>query len=35
MPQCSSCALAENLPETSDFNGNYKYLKKLIQDLKS
>ncbi|MDA8406066.1 MAG: hypothetical protein M0T73_04295 [Deltaproteobacteria bacterium] len=34
MPQCSSRALAENLPETSDFNGNYNYLKKLIQDLR-
>jgi hypothetical protein len=34
MAQCSSRALAENLPETSDFNGNYSYLKRLIQDLK-
>lgn len=34
MPQCSSRALAENLTEVSDFNGNYKYLKKLLQDLK-
>jgi len=34
MPQCSSRALAESLPETSDFNGNFKYLKKLIQELK-
>ena len=34
MPQCSSLSFAENLPETSDFNGNYTYLKRLIQDLK-
>jgi hypothetical protein len=34
MPQCSSRALAENLSDGSDFNLNYKYLKKLIQNLK-
>ncbi|MCL5123291.1 MAG: hypothetical protein M1511_02100 [Deltaproteobacteria bacterium] len=34
MPQSSSRALAEKLPEMSDFDGNYKYLKKLLQDLK-
>jgi hypothetical protein len=34
MPQCSSRALSENFSDVSDFNSNYKYLKKLIQDLK-
>ena len=34
MPQCSSRALAENLSDVSEFNSNYKYLKRLIQNLK-
>lgn len=34
MPQCSSRAIAENSPDKSDFNLNFNYLKKLIQDLK-